>query len=92
MLPNIPTIGEFVPSYEASSVFGLGGPRNMPAEIIGRLNKEINAGLADLNIKARLAEFGGIVLSTSSAEFGAILADETKKWGEVLRFAGIKAD
>ena len=90
-LPNIPTVGEFVAGYEASSVFGLGGPKDIPAEIISILNKEINAGLADPKIKARLAAFGGTVLSTSPAEFGAILADETKKWAKVLSFAGIKA-
>ena len=91
VLPNILTVGEFVPGYEASSVFGLGAPKNVPGEIIGMLNKEINAGLADPKIKVRLAEFGGTVLRTSPAEFGAILADETEKWGKVLMFAGIKA-
>ena len=90
VLPNIPTVGEFVAGYEASSVFGLGGPKDTPGEIIGILNNEVNASLADPKIKARLAAFGGTVLSTSPAEFGVILADETKKWARVLSFAGIK--
>jgi tripartite-type tricarboxylate transporter receptor subunit TctC len=91
-LPDIPTVGEFVPGYEATSVYGLGGPKNMPAAIIGRLNTEINAGLADPKIKARIADLGGDVLALSPAEFGTLLADETEKWGKVIRAAGIKPD
>jgi tripartite-type tricarboxylate transporter receptor subunit TctC len=89
-LPNVPTVGEFVPGYEASSVWGLGAPKNTPAEIIDRLNKEINAGLADPKIKARLADAGGTVLPGSPADFGKLIADETEKWAKVVKFAGIK--
>jgi tripartite-type tricarboxylate transporter receptor subunit TctC len=89
-LPDIPTIGEFVPGYEASSVYGVGAPRNTPAEIVERLNREINAGLADAKMRARLAELGGVVLPGSPGEFGKLIADETEKWGKVVKFAGIK--
>ena len=89
-LPDIPTVGEFVPGYEASSWFGLGAPKNTPAEIIDKLNKEINAALADPKIKARLADLGGTVLGGSPADFGKLIADETEKWGKVIRAANIK--
>jgi tripartite-type tricarboxylate transporter receptor subunit TctC len=89
-LPDIPTVGDFVPGYEASSVFGIGAPKNTPAEIIDRLNKEVNAGLADPKIRARFADLGGTVLPSSSAEFGKLIADETEKWGKVIRAANIK--
>ena len=89
-LPDIPTVGEFVPGYEASAWFGVGAPKNTPAEIIDKLNKEINAGLADPKIKARLADFGGTVLAGSPADFGKLIADETEKWAKVIKFAGIK--
>jgi tripartite-type tricarboxylate transporter receptor subunit TctC len=89
-LPDIPTVGDFVPGYEASTWFGLGVPRNTPVEIIDRLNKEINAGLADPNIKARLANMGGAVLAGSAADFGDLIVDETEKWRKVVEFAGIK--
>jgi tripartite-type tricarboxylate transporter receptor subunit TctC len=88
-LPDVPTVGEFVPGYEASSGWGLGAPRNTPAEIIDKLNKEINAGLADPKIKARL-DLGGAVLPGSPAAFGKLIAEETEKWGKVVKFAGIK--
>jgi tripartite-type tricarboxylate transporter receptor subunit TctC len=91
-LPDIPTVGEFVPGYEATSVYGLAGPKNMPSVIIERLNKEINAGLADPKIKARLGVFGGEVLVLSPADFGRLLADETEKWGKVIRAANIKPE
>jgi tripartite-type tricarboxylate transporter receptor subunit TctC len=91
-LPDIPTVGEFVPTYEASSVYGLGGPKNMPAFIVERLNKEINAGLADPKIKARLADLGGEMLALSPADFGKLIADETEKWGKVIRAANIKPE
>jgi len=91
-LPDIPTIGEFVPGYEASAWYGIGAPKNTPAEIVGALNKEINAALADAKIKARLADFGGIGLPGSPADFGGLLAEETEKWGKVIKFAGIKSD
>jgi tripartite-type tricarboxylate transporter receptor subunit TctC len=90
-LPDIPTVGEFVPGYEASSFFGVGAPKATPAEIVERINKEINAGLADPKIKARLADLGGAPLVVSPAEFGQLLADETEKWAKVIKFAGIKA-
>jgi tripartite-type tricarboxylate transporter receptor subunit TctC len=89
-LPDVPTVAEFVPGYEASSWYGIGAPRNTPPEIIERLNKEINAGLADPKIKARLDDMGGTALIGSAAEFGKLLVDETEKWGKVVRSASIK--
>jgi len=91
-LPNVPTVAEFVPGYEASSLYGLGAPANTPSEIIDKLNKEINAGLADPKIKARLADLGGTVVFGSAADFGKLIADETQKWGKVIRAANIKAE
>ena len=89
-LPDIPTVGDFVPGYEASALFGLGAPKNTPAEIIDKLNKEINAALADPKMKARLADLGGMPLAGSPADFGKLIADETEKWGKVIRAANIK--
>jgi tripartite-type tricarboxylate transporter receptor subunit TctC len=91
-LPDIPTVGEFVPGYEVIVWFGLGAPKATPAEIVEKLNKEINAGLADPKIKARLADLGAGPLALSPAEFGKFIADETEKWAKVIKFAGIKAD
>jgi tripartite-type tricarboxylate transporter receptor subunit TctC len=91
-LPDIPTVGDFVPGYEASSIFGLGAPQKTPVEIINRLNREINAGLADPKTKARLADLGATTLAGSSADFGKLIADETEKWGKAIRAANIKAD
>jgi tripartite-type tricarboxylate transporter receptor subunit TctC len=91
-LPDLPAIAEFVAGYEASSVFGLGAPRNTPAETIDKLNKEINAALADPKLKARLAELDGAVLGGSPADFGRLMAGETEKWGRVVRFANIRVD
>ena len=91
-LPEIPTVAEFVPGYEASNWYGIGAPKATPAEIIDKLNKEISAGLADFNMKARLADLGGTVLAGSPADFGKLIADETEKWGKVVKFAHIKAD
>jgi tripartite-type tricarboxylate transporter receptor subunit TctC len=91
-LPGIPTMNEFVPGFEASAFYGLGGPKNTPAEIVEKLNKEINAGLADPKIAARLADLGGTVLAGSSADFGKLIAEETKKWGKVVKFSGARAD
>jgi tripartite-type tricarboxylate transporter receptor subunit TctC len=91
-LPDIPTVGEFLPGYEASIWYGLGAPKVTPAEIVDRLNKEINAGLADPKLKARLADVGGDVLALSSADFGRLIADETEKWGKVIRAVNIKAE
>jgi hypothetical protein len=89
-LPDIPTVGESVPGYEASSFFGVGAPRNTPAEMIDKLNKEIDAGLADPKIKVRLADLDGTVLGGSPADFGKLIAEETEKWGKVVRAANIK--
>ena len=91
-LPDIPTVGEFVPGYEASSFFGFGAPRNTPAEIVDKLNREIDAGLADPTIKARLAELDGTVLGGSPADFGKLIAEETEKWGRVIRSASVKPE
>jgi tripartite-type tricarboxylate transporter receptor subunit TctC len=90
-LPDVPSIGEFVPGYEASIWFGVCAPRNTPAAIIERLNKEINAGLADPKIKARLAELGSAPRPMTSAEFGRFIADEVEKWGKAIRGANIRA-
>ena len=91
-LPDIPTVSDFVPGYEASAWYGIGAPRNTPAEIVDKLNKEINAALSDPKIKARLADLGGSVLSGSPADFGKLIADETEKWGKVIRAANIKPE
>jgi tripartite-type tricarboxylate transporter receptor subunit TctC len=91
-LPDIPTVNDFVSGYEASAEVGLGAPRNTPAEIIDTLNKEINAALADPKMKARLADLGGTVLAGSPADFGKLIADETEKWGNVIRALNIKAE
>jgi tripartite-type tricarboxylate transporter receptor subunit TctC len=91
-LPDIPTVGEFVPGYEASNWYGVGVPKNTPAEIIDKLNKEINAGLAAPKMQARLADFGGTPLVVSPADFGKFIADETEKWGNVIRALNIKPD
>jgi tripartite-type tricarboxylate transporter receptor subunit TctC len=88
-LPDIPTVGEFLPGYEASTWFGLGLPKNTPADIVHKLNKEANAGLADPKLKARLADLGGTVLVGSPAEFGELIAGDIEKWARVIKFAGI---
>ena len=91
-LPNIPTISEFLPGYEASYWVGLGAPKNTPAGFIDTLNREINAGLADAKLKARFADIGGTALPGSPADFGKFIGDETDKWGKVIRAANIKAE
>jgi tripartite-type tricarboxylate transporter receptor subunit TctC len=91
-LPDIPAVGEFVPGYESTAWYGAGVPKNTPAEVVEKLNKEINAGLADPKMKARLADFGGTPLVGSPADFGKLIADETDKWGKVVRAANIKPD
>jgi tripartite-type tricarboxylate transporter receptor subunit TctC len=91
-LPDVPTVADFVPGYDTSTWLGLGLPRNTPPGIVDKLNKEINAGLADPKIKARFAELGGTVLAGSHADFGKLIVDETQKWGEVIRAAHIKAE
>jgi tripartite-type tricarboxylate transporter receptor subunit TctC len=92
MLPDVPTVGKFVPGYEASTWSGVGAPKATPAEIVDKLNKEINAALADPKIKARLADLGATVLQGSPADFGKLIVDETEKWGKVIRAANIKAE
>jgi len=89
-LPDVPTVSEFVPGYEATTWYGVGVPRNTPAKIVDKLNKEVNAALDDPKIKARLADLGGTVLPGSPADFGKLIADETEKWGKVIRAANIK--
>src|SRR5207302_4521877 len=91
-LPDIPTVGEFVPGYEASGWFGVGAPSNTPVEIIDKLNKEIDAGVADPKMKARLADLGGIALTGSPSDFGKLIVEETERWGKEVKFAGVKAD
>ena len=92
VLPDIPTVAEFVPGYEASGFAGIGAPRNTPTEIIDTLNKELNAGLADRKIKGRIEELGGTVLGGSPAAFETIIADATEKWAKVIKFANIKTE
>ena len=92
MLPETPALSETLPGYEASGWFGVGAPKNTPPQVIQKLNKEINAGLADPKLKARLANLGGTVLAGSPADFGRLIADETEKWGKVIRAANIKAE
>jgi tripartite-type tricarboxylate transporter receptor subunit TctC len=89
-LPDVPTVSEFVPGYEASGWFGIGAPKNTPTEIVDKLNNEINAALADPNMKARLADLGGTALALSPADFGKLITDDTEKWGKVIRAANIK--
>jgi len=91
-LPEIPTMSDFVPGYEASQWFGVGAPRDTPVEIVEKLNNEINAGLADPKIKARLADLGGTVLAGSPADFGKLIGEETEKWAKVVKFSGAKPD
>jgi tripartite-type tricarboxylate transporter receptor subunit TctC len=92
MLPDVPAVGDFVPGYEVNSFYGLGAPRNTHAEIVDKLNQEINAALADAGMKARLAELGGTVIVGSPADFGKLIAEETEKWAKVIRAANIKAE
>ena len=91
-LPDLPTVAEFVPGYEASQWYGVGAPKATPAGIVEKLNKEINASLADPKLQARLADLGGTVLVGSPADFGKLIADDTEKWGKVIKFTGIKAE
>jgi tripartite-type tricarboxylate transporter receptor subunit TctC len=92
VLPDVPAVGDFVPGYEVNSFYGLGAPRNTHAEIVDKLNQEINAALADARMKARLAELGGTVIVGSPADFGKLIAEETEKWAKVIRAANIKAE
>ncbi len=92
VLPDIPTVGEFVPGYEATAWFGIGAPKNTPAGIVDKLNREINAGLADPKLKARLIDLGGETFAGSPEDFAKYIAAETEKWAKVVKFAGIKPE
>jgi tripartite-type tricarboxylate transporter receptor subunit TctC len=91
-LPDLPTVGDSLPGYEASQFYGIGAPKNTPAEIVDKLNKEINASLAHPKMKVQLAQLGGTALPGSAADFGRLIAEETEKWGKVVKFAGIKVE
>ena len=91
-LPGIPSVSDYLPGYEASSWFGIAAPKDTPAEIVDSLNRQTNAGLADPTIKARLLDMGGMLLTGSPVDFGKLIADETEKWGKVIREAGIRAE
>jgi tripartite-type tricarboxylate transporter receptor subunit TctC len=92
VLPNLPTMGEFVPGYEASFIFGIGAPKNTPTEIVDKLNKEINAALSDPKINARLAALGVTILQRSPTDLGKLIADDTEKWAKLVRAANIKPE
>jgi tripartite-type tricarboxylate transporter receptor subunit TctC len=92
VLPEVPTMAEFVPGYEASNWNGICAPKNTSAEIIDRVNQAINAGLAEPKIKARLAELGGVILPGSPTDFGKLIADDTEKLGQVIKFSGAKLE
>jgi tripartite-type tricarboxylate transporter receptor subunit TctC len=89
-LPDLPIVGDFVPGYEASGIYGIGVPKDTPPDIVDKLNREINAALSDPRIKARLADLGGLILSSTSADFARVLAEEVEKWGKVVKFSGAK--
>jgi tripartite-type tricarboxylate transporter receptor subunit TctC len=91
-LPDVPAISDFLPGYETSGITGLGAPKSTPADVIETLNKEVNAGLADAKIKTRLVELGGTALPGSPADLGKLIADETEKWGKVVKFVGVKRE
>jgi tripartite-type tricarboxylate transporter receptor subunit TctC len=91
-LPDLPTVGDFVPGYEASSAFGVAAPKGTPADIVNTLNREINAGLADPKLAARFADLGGVAITGSAADYGKFLADDIEKWGKVIRAAHLKAE
>jgi tripartite-type tricarboxylate transporter receptor subunit TctC len=92
VLPEVPTVSEFIPGYEASGWFGVGAPKGTSAEVVEKLNNEINAGLADAKLKARLSDLGGVPMSMTPAEFSKLIADETEKWSKVVKFAGLKPE
>jgi tripartite-type tricarboxylate transporter receptor subunit TctC len=89
-LPDVPTVAEFLPGYEATAWFGIGAPKTTPTEIVEKLNKAINAGLVDPQLKARLVDLGGVPAPMSAAEFGNFIASETAKWSKVIKFANVK--
>jgi tripartite-type tricarboxylate transporter receptor subunit TctC len=92
VLPDIPTVGDFVPGYESSAWYGVGAPRNTAQDIIELLNREINAGLTDPKLKARFADLSAAVIPGSPTDFGKLIAEETEKWGKVVKFSGAKAN
>ena len=92
VFPDVPTVADTVPGYEASGFTGIGAPKNTPAEVVDKLNKEINAGLADARIKERIVELGGTVVGGSPADFATVISEATEKWAKVIKFAGIKAE
>jgi tripartite-type tricarboxylate transporter receptor subunit TctC len=92
ILPDLPTVGEFVPGYEASQWYGLVGPRNIPGDVVERLNKEVNAAIVEPAMKGRLADLGGAPLQGTPADFGTLIISETEKWGRVVKFSGATAD
>jgi tripartite-type tricarboxylate transporter receptor subunit TctC len=89
-LPDLPTVGDFLPGYEATSWYGLGAPKGTPVDIVEKLNREVNTILADPKLKARFVELGATVLTCTAADFGRLVADETEKWGKVVKFSGAK--
>jgi len=92
LLPDVPTVGDFVKGYEVSQWYGIGAPRNTPPDVVAKLNSEINAALADPKLKARLAEMGGVITPMTTAEFGKLIVDEVEKWAKVVRAANLKAE
>jgi tripartite-type tricarboxylate transporter receptor subunit TctC len=92
LMPDVPVLADYLPGYEASAWYGFGVPRGTPAEVINKLNATVNAILADPAVKKRFAEVGATLISTSPADFGKYVADETEKWGKVVKFSGAKAD
>jgi tripartite-type tricarboxylate transporter receptor subunit TctC len=92
LLPEVPTVAESVPGYESSTWYGIGAPKDTPAEIIDRLNVEINAALGDPTLKTRVADLGGTVIGGSPTDFSELIASDTEKWSKVVRFAGIKPE
>ena len=91
-LPDLPTVGDFLPGYEASAWYGIAAPKNTSSEIVAKLNMEMNAGLADAGVRARLADLGGTVIPGSPADFGKLVAEEIEKWGKVVKFSGAKSE
>jgi tripartite-type tricarboxylate transporter receptor subunit TctC len=92
LLPGVPAVAEFLPGYESSAWYGIAVPKGTPADIVDLLNRTVNAGLADPTLKARFTDLSAVVVPGSPADFGKLLAEETEKWGKVVKFAGIKAD
>jgi tripartite-type tricarboxylate transporter receptor subunit TctC len=91
-LPDLPTVGEFVPGYEVSALYGIGAPKGTAADVIDTINRESNAGLANAKMKARFVDLGGTVIAGSPADFGKLIAEETEKWAKVVKFSGAKVD